>query len=811
MSVPDRQTLLRTYWPRCVAGRPANEMGFYSAEEQLAYRGCNYASVLSEEEANAIISRHLCTIQEAAAVLVQRMNAHPDLFMSRWKKRGQAKRESLLRAVAPHTAPNPWHCFDYFDPCRYPGFVSPYTARNPETRHRLLLPWLDIETLKTHPHVLFALLHYRLRHPPQAWAAFDIKQLNLGWSLGLFETRFAHRSVVVHGPRYGELIEWDFRAARRADILGFPKAELLFEAQAYLMTTLRDVVLEVLSGVDEGTSVQTSKWRELTSTSNFRLVNEIELWSPYIFPAFSSPPTLDLCRISSLANVRLGAIADHIWHLQCNPAYMRRQIKLCLGTKSSSEAMQTYYRWAFITNLCNEIHRFLMWRLVKVETKMAGDLQQRFRESIHQGEPLPREYEKLIGVLELLLKTLVNNTGCHLTRCTFNTRAFPNCFEIRPIPGRPTMREFQVRPSNTWKLDDRLAWCILNLCKKPNTAPYVFNNALLFRYFQHHLSVSSFQEKTRVSEFMYRWMDDMVAFSDILSLIRLERPRAECANVKAIVKLAYREEWQFQEEYHGNLNSMDTLLRDFFEAEPPSGNKDLRWLQRSRATRKILESFWEATYEFLSKAYEKEYNLSKDLVQQMLQVIKPTQSDEHQQAVSAEEAKILAEIERQKITQETPSHFTRSHDETLKAIATEEPRKEKIKTRPQERNQTDGIIPQELTDNQTKTPQPGEPPILVRTSKRALNTIRLMFPSTPEEASRSLQWTDFVYAMSDMGFIARYNGGSAVSFEADGQRRIVFHKPHPEPKIAPVMLQVMGARMNKWFGWERENFVLDEA
>jgi hypothetical protein len=63
-----------------------------------------------------------------------------------------------------------------------------------------------------------------------------------------------------------------------------------------------------------------------------------------------------------------------------------------------------------------------------------------------------------------------------------------------------------------------------------------------------------------------------------------------------------------------------------------------------------------------------------------------------------------------------------------------------------------------------------------------------MFPKAPEEASNSLQWVEFVQATGDMGFVAHDTGGSAVSLKADGQGRIVFHKPYPEPKIVPMIL-----------------------
>jgi hypothetical protein len=60
--------------------------------------------------------------------------------------------------------------------------------------------------------------------------------------------------------------------------------------------------------------------------------------------------------------------------------------------------------------------------------------------------------------------------------------------------------------------------------------------------------------------------------------------------------------------------------------------------------------------------------------------------------------------------------------------------------------------------------------------------------------------------MVDVGFSVTHRGGSAVSFKGD-RGVIVFHRPHPEPNIDPVMLSSMGKRLRKWFDWGRDSFV----
>ncbi|KXS98022.1 hypothetical protein AC578_8795 [Pseudocercospora eumusae] len=36
---------------------------------------------------------------------------------------------------------------------------------------------------------------------------------------------------------------------------------------------------------------------------------------------------------------------------------------------------------------------------------------------------------------------------------------------------------------------------------------------------------------------------------------------------------------------------------------------------------------------------------------------------------------------------------------------------------------------------------------------------------------------------------------------------VVFHKPHPDPELDPIILHAMGKRLHKWFGRDRDSFV----
>ena len=73
-----------------------------------------------------------------------------------------------------------------------------------------------------------------------------------------------------------------------------------------------------------------------------------------------------------------------------------------------------------------------------------------------------------------------------------------------------------------------------------------------------------------------------------------------------------------------------------------------------------------------------------------------------------------------------------------------------------------------------------------------------MFPQTEEERQKHVTWDTFVLNMGEACFTARESGGSIVTFEdVNGERKINFPKPHPEPVIDPVVLRTIGRCLNK--------------
>ena len=238
----------------------------------------------------------------------------------------------------------------------------------------------------------------------------------------------------------------------------------------------------------------------------------------------------------------------------------------------------------------------------------------------------------------------------------------------------------------------------------------------------------------------------------------------------------------------------------------PSGQKNSTWLTRTQNIRQALEAFWRGLRKSPKRVFELS-NFSKEEIRFFLDVISVSLTQEYADLVQDEKDRVLASIEsaRMPVGVSVQTEWGTSTTTQPKISS----RKAKNKTRPSEQISTMEDINHAVADMTVVSKQGQTPKIPV--TKRAYDMLSFMFSTTAEESSKTVDWDMFVHAMADMGFSARNGGGSVVVFEKYGNRdgKIIFHKPHPVPKIDPIMLHSMGRRMGKWFGWHRDLFFLE--
>ncbi|KAI1408769.1 hypothetical protein F5Y13DRAFT_204516 [Hypoxylon sp. FL1857] len=777
------------------------QTGFYLEQEQYV-------------DARSLLESYTKDIHESRKYLSDRLKTRADLLMSRWRKFSQDKRQALLTEVAPDLEISPWINIRY----SYTLESKLIHNRSLRRRRQLLAPWLNVHVLKTHPAVLYALLHYRTAYPPQDWAAFDCRQLTFSWAAGWFDVDYYKKCVVMYGPQYGELVDWEEATAHRADILGFPRARLVLEAQAFILTTLRSIVDKILDGVDDSLPARTEKWLELTANAAFKRTGEVEFWSPYTNQAFSAPPLLDIDYLISLAKTRLEATGDHLWHLQCDPAYMRRHIKTQSRKSIFKVADENETASHFAFEIYVEILGHYWWHWIETECRNVADLHRRFRDSIYPGHPLPPRYDRAVGALELILvnqviyrANILHNTVPYCPgfsqHWTLNRHSDlpPGYAKLQRKDKNNTMEAFEKDP---------LDWCLLQLPGKPDEQTH-YDHQMLFAFLQNHLSHCPSKEKARVDEALYKDLSELSTCHEMLVAVRLSRPQNKARHINEVVASDAdrdRQAWKMMRHNEPprapaqkDLERCGKRLLGDFYANPPSGPKNSEWVRKSRAHRTALEAFWSSMREIVKKYFTGPI-FTPEEVDSLLEIISANKTPEYIDAVRSEEDKILAEIKNNNEIEPALRQLSLD-DSTSKAKRELQTPREKIKSRPESSSvqPTAAPITPDLTQSGESSLKNNDP-ILV--TERSLNIFGYMFPETAEESGKTVVWDDFVHAICEVGFTARNNGGSAVLFESIDGGKIVFHKPHPVAKIDSVMLRSMGKRMAKWFGWNRDRFVL---
>ncbi|KAI0894764.1 hypothetical protein F4806DRAFT_503257 [Annulohypoxylon nitens] len=689
----------------------------------------------------------------------------------RLKKRSQQNRQVVLMAAAPYLADSPYFILFY--------------CRNLRERYQLLAPWLNVDTLKTNPEVLFALLHYRVAYQPQDWAAFDSCQLEKSWSLGSFDIDFCDKHVIMYGPRYGTLVDWEEAAAHRADILGFPRARLVIEAQALILRTLRSIFDKILDVADHSLPHQTHKWLELTANAGFKRIGEVEYWSPYTNQAFSAPPLFDPDHLISLINTRLEASGDHLWHLQCDPTYMRRYIKIHSRVPNTKITYKNITPRRIGFKIYYDLMNHNWWGGMKAACEPMLGVHRQLRNEIYPGSPLPPRFENdlVSHWAGNIVRTLPVCPGfSHHWRLTCKTDTdhgpFANADRVTPAHS---MESFE---------NDPLDWLLMQL----GQAQYqnaLHDHAMLLSFIQDHLSRCSSKEKARLDEGVYQDLSELWACHEMLAAVRLSRPRFR--------SLPPREEKDRDDDASKRKHKLmrerlerigKGLIRDFY-GRPLSGQRNLEWLQQFRANRVALETFWDSM---------------RDLCQEKL-MPHTDKTQEYVDGIRSEDDRILADIERNEAEPMLRNLTLYDLGQTFKGEV-QRPR-EKIKSRPE----SSGVQSTETTTLGNPIPAIGPESCLetneaIAVDEQSLKLFGHMFPKTAEESAKTVGWNEFVRAICYAGFKARNNGVSAVLFESIDGGKIVFHKPHPTAKIDPIMLQSMGRRMTKWFGWNRGRFIL---
>jgi hypothetical protein len=183
----------------------------------------------------------------------------------------------------------------------------------------VMTPWLNIRKLLSDPAAFLSILHYSTTTPLKAWIPFDSIQIDVMWEMGPIDSECCNQIVVMFGSEFGKLKPCNEAEADRGDTTGYPKARIIIQAQALLLSCMEDVVDNVLKDVADDPVLPPQSSDDLIC-DGIRQAPDAETWSNLSRQAYFAPPTFDIDNFEQLARIRLESSQDHLRLLQTDPS-----------------------------------------------------------------------------------------------------------------------------------------------------------------------------------------------------------------------------------------------------------------------------------------------------------------------------------------------------------------------------------------------------------------------------------------------------------------------------------------------------------
>ncbi|KAI6893846.1 hypothetical protein KC334_g12528 [Hortaea werneckii] len=694
-------------------------------------------------------------------------------------------------------------------------------ARDEKFRNGYMVPYLNLETLMDDRSKILSLLHYRSTYKLEDWVMFDSAQAKRAVEGGNLSREYNENCVIMFGERYGDLVKWHRAQCHRWNLIGYPRAIIILEAQAFLLGFLRRLVDGIVPPSSTAT-VGNAEWTLLVSRG-FKATNQTESWSALANQPFSAPPSLAPADISKKVRAQLQAAEDHLRFLQTDPAYFHRSIAMQRKGEHfvhmSSEEISTSIASFAVVLPITHVTRL---RQLLEECEYVQRVHDQYKSSIEVGGVLPEVYERALGALEIFVINLYHAERYLLAEMLPRSPGFYRNHKYLKNADGHTVSKIRLRktdcdPNETNEAcysDDPLLFAMYNLCGDPEDNR-LFSIPFLMSFIEDLLARGTAEQHARIDQALYDQIGRMSVYGEILVNLRLTRPLSEpmwldMVNEDYKQRAAWRT-WMCTPAKHDAAENkkFSELLEAFYKHSMPVGKKDAEWLTKAAESRKYMADFW-AYARQVRRSKVTGIGLSDSDIEADVALFAADQSEEYLQEVRAEEDMVrkaiaAAAAAKAGFQEEAPvqSQWEGKEENNKFVLAVG---RVKPKTRPEHEPVTN-----ELATPVDEYAQNQDSRTCIPVNSESLRIFARIFPSTTDTTFKgAVQWKQFVTAMTDAGCSATHTGGSAVSFErkardgADGT--IVFHKPHPDTEMDNFMLRMMGKRLKKWFGWDEGTF-----
>lgn len=251
------------------------------------------------------------------------------------------------------------------------------------------------------------------------------------------------------------------------------------------------------------------------------------------------------------------------------------------------------------------------------------------------------------------------------------------------------------------------------------------------------------------------------------------------------------------------MTSMGRALQAFMEVPLAKGQKSRKWLEIADVSRNALTAYWDTVQSIVGDVLVRSQRAPEER-DYHLRLLNAGHDTDFLATVESQRNAVLSKLAQSAAVVPPPVSSSWS---ILGTPTDATSRPEGIAVRGKSKKLADTPTSQDLNADSAAPIQISKDSVVeIAVNADTKSVFDNVFIEDISEQEK-IRWPRFVAAMIDAGFTAYCNGGSAVSFKS-AAGRIAFHRPHPEPTLDSVMLQVNGKRLNKWFGWTEETFVM---
>jgi hypothetical protein len=742
--------------------------------------------------------------------------SHGDAVLKKWNKKGntQKRRAELLSKASPklfNARPEPL--------TDEPGALS---FANPH------LPWLDPAAFSQDRMRLLSLLHVRSEYGPDQWAAFDTRSGCFACSKWLWLCYWYNPSaVIMHGERYGSLVDFDANSAHGWQQAGFPRAIMTFLVQKEIAMMLSAIVKLLVADTEPTGNVE---WKALVSRG-LRSAHDEAVWSSYYHQEFTPPSNFDSGILLEKARNHLNMLVDETELAQTNPDYMRQCV---LQTKANTfilfkENKNAGQEWTELgRSISFESTNALAYWLEAVAE--AENLEAKLAETKSHtmpGAQLSKEADAAMRcfgkLISQILKFVVESEVLHTIRTMDVMQDYCHRTEKDEKAARRENRPSCLVGLNANRLSDRIVLCIQLMIGVENADSKGLSLFMLIQWLQQELQGVSYNKNVENRLSTVALLDELRTSWQWRQIADHHDPVAEDALERDISTRGYLpfasgpKRWQSKgvsiRVVKGDTRA-GQLLRAFCDLPLPKGPKNITWLKKMTTARDHLTSFWQCVRETWN--IQQLDGFSPDALQKrILSCMSFDISPEYLLKVEAERQLIEDEDRRERMLAVQRGAIASFVQQPWDIGAGEDGGVRRKLPKKSNASRNEGSVANGLENLQLNEAAAEEveavdhdsvpaPQIPVR--QDTLSVMAKMFP-TGSDGTSSVRWVQLVQALVDTGMTATQGAGSAVAF-SNSYGAISLHMPHPEPVVDAFILRGFGKRLNKWFGWTNETFVL---